>query len=559
MPKPNTINPQTGKRHDFVDPRQNDLAREREARALDRELAVVMRKKRAIEAHDDLLKYTMFTMPDPTAPEDISKSKYEVALVHEKVGEALTAFVNGELKHEDGTVCTQLIFCMPPRHGKTELATKRLAAWVSGRFPQWDIGVATYSDTMAEDIGGDVRATLIGAQHRQVFADYRLRRGGSSKTNIQTEEGGRLIFVGRGGALTGRGMNLGIGDDLFKDHEEARSQAIRDQAWNWFTKVFMTRRMGKKLVMLTMTRWHSDDIIGRITDPENPHYNAVEAKRWKIIRLPAIAEEDDPLGRDVGEALWPDGPSKYDLDFLQSQQRLDPLGFSALYQQSPTVADGVLFKRESIQRYRLSDLPEELRYYCSSDHAVGLKQRNDRSCFLKVGVDRQDNIYVLECDWRRMPTDVAVESMLGMAGGKMRPLLWWAEKGHISKSIGPFLRKRMTETGTYINLVEVTPSTDKEARAQSIAARVAMGKVYFPLGPSWADRAIEELLAFPNGTFDDFVDALSWIGLGLQYQFGPRKSAKKKASEPEFGTLEWVKKNESWERRRDAARRLGSL
>src|SRR5690606_21988997 len=121
------------------------------------------------------------------------------------------------------------------------------------------------------------------------------------------------------------------------------------------------------LVLIIMTRWHSDDIVGRLTDPDNPHYNAVEAKGWKIINIPAIAEEDDPLGRKPGEALWPE---RYDLDFLAQQQRLDPLGFAALYQQRPTVADGVLFRRENIQRYKPDELPEDLRYYAASDHAV---------------------------------------------------------------------------------------------------------------------------------------------------------------------------------------------
>jgi predicted phage terminase large subunit-like protein len=544
MPHPNHTNPLTGFRYGF-EAEQRAKKGGANDRAIEQEIALLERQKVAKEAAEDLLKFMKFVMPDPEAPNDVTRSTYVTTKFHEQVARALEAVERGEIQ--------QLIFCVPPRHGKTQIATKGFGAWLSGRHPDWSIAVASYSDTMAEDFGADTRAILTSAQFKQVFPAYKLRRGGTAKANIQTEEGGRLVYVGRGGPLTGRGASVLLIDDIMKDHEEARSQTIRDQAWNWFTKVAMTRRMGPKLVAITMTRWHSDDIIGRITDPENPCYNAIEAKKWKIIRLPAIAEDDDPLGREEGEVLWPE---RFDLDFLQSQQRLDPLGFAALYQQRPTVADGILFRRENIQRYDPKDLPDDLRYYCTSDHAVGTKQRNDPSCFGKAGVDRQDNLWLVDLFWKRVPTDQAVEAMLAMGGGTHKPIIWWAERGHISQSIGPFLNKRMQETGTYINVREVTPIGDKEQRAQSIAARVAMGKVYIPKGPIW-DKLVEELLAFPNGVHDDAVDMLSLFGLGLQSQFGAQKAAPKK-EEPKFGTLAWVKLNDRWnDERRQAAKAGG--
>lgn len=542
MPNPNSTNPATGKRYNFVDPRDE----ERKARHIDTEISVLDRQKAALEARDDLLKYTMFTMPDPEAPNDVSRSRYRPKPFHKAIARALEEVERGEI--------TQLIFCMPPRHGKTELATKRLAAWFSGRHPDQDIAVASYSDTMAEDFGGDTRAIINSPQHRQVFPTHKLRRGGAAKSNIQTERGGRIFFVGRGGALTGRGAHLLLGDDLFKDHEEARSEAIREQAWNWFTKVFMTRRMGKKLVILTMNRWHSDDVIGRLTDPENPKWSELEASKWKVIRLPAIAEEDDPLGREIGEVLWPED---YGLEFLESQQRLDALGFATQYQQRPSVADGVLFRRENIRRYKPEELPENLRYYCASDHAVGTKQRNDRSCFGKAGVDSRDNLWLIDLFWERAATDKQVEAMLHMAGGKNRPLIWWAGRDHITKSIGPFLYKRMSETGMYINLREVPEIGDKEQKAQSIAARVAIGKVYIPVGPNW-DRLVDEMLAFPNGTFDDAVDMLSLFGRGLQSQFGADKPTAPK-ERPKFGTLDWVREQDKWAKERKLALAAGGF
>jgi predicted phage terminase large subunit-like protein len=542
----NRINPKTGKRYSWVDPQ----AAEKEAEEIRRLQTQVKRTQAAQRARDNLLAFTRYTMPDPEHPNDPERSRYEAAPFLEACSKALEDVERGDIR--------QLIITWPPRHGKTELATKRFAAWYNGRHPEQDIAVASYSDTMAEDFGSDIRAIMGSPAFKQIFSTHKLRRGGAAKSNIQTMQGGRLVAVGRGGALTGRGAHLAIGDDLFKDYEEARSQATRDAAWNWFTKVFMTRRMGKKLVVLTMNRWHSDDIIGRITDPENPHYNEIEASKWKIIRIPAIAEDDDPpeslVGRKPGEALWPE---RFDLDFLQSQMRLDPLGFATQYQQRPTVADGILFRRENIQRYELGKQPEHLRFYCASDHAVKTGQRNDFSCFGKAGVDRQDNLWLTEIFLGKVTTDKQVEIMLQMASGENRPLLWWAGRDHITGSIGPFLFKRMQETNTYINIREMSEIGDKEQKAQSIAARVALGKVYIPNGLMF-DRLVDQMLAFPNGMNDDGVDMMSLFGRGLQSQFGGRAPAQKK-ERPKFGTLAWVKENDRWAADRKRAAELGGF
>lgn len=546
MPRPTDINPQTGKRYDFVPPEKRLSDREAQRRAVEQDIRLLHRVELAKRARDDLMVFTQFTMPDVEHPDDPTKSAYQAARFHYEVAKVLEQVIRGEI--------TQLIFCMPPRHGKTELATKKLSAWFSGKFPQHDVIVASASDLLAGDFGADVRALMHSKRFKLVFPQHKLRRGGNAKDNIQTDRGGRLVFAGRGGTINGRGAHLLLVDDLYKDDVEAQSQTIRDQAWNWFTKVALYRRMGKRLTVLTMTRWHSDDIIGRLTDPENPHYNEQEARAWKIIRLPGVAEEDDPLGRKPGEALWPE---RYDEDYHRGNQRRDPLGFAALTQQRPTVADGVLFRRENVQYYRSHELPDSLRFYCASDHAVGLKQRNDPSCFIKVGIDPQSNIYLIECFWQRVSTDRAVEAMLEMASGNMAPLLWWAEKGHISDSIGPFLRKRMQETGTYINIIEVVPKQDKAQRAQSIAARMGMGKLFFPKDAWFTERAVNELMAFPNGVHDDFVDALAHIGNGLQSQFAAPKQAPVK--EPKFGTLAWVKQQDAWKKQRAEQQHRGGF
>jgi predicted phage terminase large subunit-like protein len=482
-----------------------------------------------------------FTMPDPEDPNDIDRSKYQDARHHQAIAKVIEEVERGGIQF--------LILTMPPRHGKSELVSRRLPAWYLGRHPDQNVVVATYNDDFAKDFGADVRGIVTSSQYKQVFPDTRLQRGGSAKDRLQTTRGGMGTFVGLGGSLTGRGAHLLVIDDVIKSNEEARSKSYRDRAWDWFTKVALTRRMGRKLVIITFTRWHEDDIIGRLTDPNNEYYSASLAKKIRIIDLPAIAGPDDPLGRKEGEALWPDGPDSFDLSFLEDLRAVDPLGFEALYQQRPSVADGVLFRREHVRYYDPADLPDGLRIYCASDHAVTTNQRSDSTVLLKVGVDKQSNIYLLDCWWRKARTDAVVEAMIEMGCGDNPPLVWWAEKGHISKSIGPFLYKRMAETRTFFNVQEVTPVADKEQRAQSIAGRMSMGYVHFPKDRPWVTQAVEQLMAFPNGRHDDFVDALAYIGLGLRSMVpGSPRAAEKKP--PRFGTLNWVKEAQ----RQDAMR-----
>jgi len=543
------VDPNTHKRRDFIDPN----AALDEANRLQHEIRLVGRQRVALEARNDFMTFIQFTMPDPEAPDDVTRSRYHAARHHKKIAKVLELVEKGEIRF--------LILVTAPRHGKSELVSRRLPAWYSGRHPLHDVVVGTYNDDFAMDFGADVRAIMTSSAYRQVFPEHKLRRGGAAKDRLQTDKGGLLSFVGRGGSLTGRGAHLLVLDDLIKDDKEAMSQAIRDQAWNWLTKVAMTRRRGLKLVILTTTRWHTDDPVGRLTNSntdENPYYDENLAKRIKIINLPAIAEEDDPMGRMPGEALWPDGPDQFDLNFLEEQRSLlGPLNFEALYQGRPTIAEGILFRRETIQMYNPSDLPKDLRYYCASDHAVGLKQRNDFTVLLKVGVDEHDDIWLTECFWKKAPTDQVVEAMLAMATGKTRPLVWWAEKDHITKSIGPFLRKRLAETGKYLNIVELPIIGDKQQRAQSIIARSAMGKLHIPAWAGWTARAIDQMLGFPNAPHDDFVDTLSAIGRGLTRQYGPDRVVKPKV-EALPGTLAFLKKHDQHtaEKQRAAQARL---
>lgn len=512
---------------------------EREVAENERQLRIAKRVLAIKHARDKLIPFAKLIMPHPDDPDNSDMSMYRDALHHRVMAAALEEV-------EKGTI-PRLIVTLPPRHGKSQLVCKTFIPWYLARDPYRSVIFATYNDDFAEDFGADIRSTIEHPSFSQVFPYFKLKKGGKAKDRLQTEERGLAVFRGRGGSLTGRGADLLVIDDLLKDAEEANSPTIREKCWEWFTKVAMTRLMsGQARVVIVMTRWHEDDVVGRLTDPSNPHYRESEAKKWKVINLPAIADVGDPMGRAPGEALWPE---RFPLEFLEAQRTLDSRGFSALYQQKPTPEDGEYFRREYIKYYDTKKINwKDMRVYAASDHAVGKsKVKNDQSVLLIVAVDEFDTIYLIDCWHGRDTPEVVIERMLDFMKA-YSPIMWWAEKGHITQSIGPFLRKRQMERNIYTTVEEVTPSQNKEQRAQSIRARMAMGKVLFPRHRQWALEMIEELMKFPNGKHDDFTDTLAYIGLKLGAQHGPSAESPEIDNTPKIGSMAWIKMDSNYRR-----------
>jgi predicted phage terminase large subunit-like protein len=495
-----------------------------------RYLNALKRRKAALVAQNRLISFAKAMKPDPDHPDDPDFSLYQPAKHHEVIAAALEEVEKGKLR--------RLIINCPPRHGKSELASRLFPAWFVGKHPRDSIISACYNEKFSWDFGREVKAILDDPLYRQIFPQLRI--ASASVDRIETETGAKVFFTGRGGSITGRGAIGLVLDDPIKDRVEADSPTTREKVWKWYVQVIRSRLVTSKgWIIIIQTRWHEDDLVGRLTDKTNPNFILTEARKWSIIDLPALARDNDPIGRKEGEPLW---PARFPKDYLEDMREGDPRGFQALYQGSPTPEKGNFFPGECLMTYTKDELPpkESLRFYAASDHAVSTAQERDKTCMGVVGVDKDQNIWVMpDLVWGRYATDVAVERMIDLMA-KFKPLHWWAERGHISKSIGPFLRKRMLERSTFCGIAEVTPVHDKKTRAQAINGRIAMRMVFFPSFAPWWAEARDELLKFPYGVHDDFVDFLAWIGLGLYIQAPPRLVARKSEA-PRQGTLGWVK------------------
>ena len=394
-----------------------------------------------------------------------------------------------------------LLIFAPPGSAKSSYISVALPSWYMGRFPGNSILAASHSTTLAEKWGRKVRNIV--AEH-SVTLGVSLADDSKAAGRWATNKGGEYYAVGVGVGIAGFRAKLGIIDDPFGSREDAESKTIRDKTGDWFDADFSARlQPGAKRVVMH-TRWHEDDLAGRIIE------GARKGKyRIRILSLPAIAGPNDPLGRQVGEYLW-DDPNGYNYGgFLRERQAESrPREWNSLYQQNPTPDEGLYFKREQFRYY--TELPQHLRYYGASDYAVTAKG-GDFTVHAVIGVDPLDNLYVVHIWRQQTETDLWVDAFCDLVL-KYKPLNWAEEQGQIIKSLGPFITKRMRERKAYCMREQFTSVSDKPTRARSFQGRVAMGKVYFPAHSPWLADLEAELLSFPAGVNDDTVDALGLAG-----------------------------------------------
>lgn len=476
--------------------------------------------------------------------------KFQMAPHIKYIGERIAAFANGEVKDKIG-----LLISTPPRHSKSETCSFWTPLWLLHRNPRTRILLASYEATFAEGWGRRVRDYVLDNSDA---LDLHLNPEHAAASAWSLREGGTMHTAGVGGPLTGRGGDVILIDDPIKNQEEAASQVYRDKAWAWFNSVALTRLEPGGFIIAIGTRWHEDDLIGRL---ENASASG-EGLGWEVIKFPALAELGDPLGRPLGQALWPE---RYPEDKLKEiRKSLGPYQFSALYQQNPTPEEGNSVQRRWWRFY--SEDPKDLLE--KADKAIqswdlAIKETTTGSFtvgFVLARVGGQ--IYVLDRFRKRINTPDMLAKVEEWHVRYPKALAKLVEDKAAGPAVISMLHKRIP------GLIPWPPRGSKMQRLNAVIPLIEAGQVLLP-DTQWAKELIEEAAAFPNGAYDDQVDALSqgltylmpeiWSKLDADHAtVASQQRAKETIEERELGNqfYKWIHKSmEKTEKRINAGGR----
>lgn len=411
---------------------------------------------------------------------------------HKVLSDALERVENGTLK--------RLIVNMPPRHGKSELVSVNFPAWCMGRNKDRSIMAASYGAGLATDFGRKVRNIMDDNLYKVLF-DTRLAEDSQSKGAWATNGRGEYNAVGVGGSLTGKGAGILIIDDPVKNREEADSEVTSESIWDWYRSTARTRLTPDGAVVIVMTRWKDDDLVGRIQEEAKLSSGEV----WEVINLPAIAEKDDEY-RKEGEALWAD---HFTIENL-NQVKLD-IGnyeFASQYQQNPVNRETQLFKPELFRYISLEDLKGKITScFVTIDSALSKKKNSDNTGVCINWVD-SENVWHLKAYKVKVDPTELIQLIFDLHR-VYKPESIGLEETTMTQAIEPFLNVEMAKRNIFPNVVPLKHGgVNKEVRIKGLLPRYERGHVYHIIG--LCSDLESELVRFPSSAHDDVMDATAY-------------------------------------------------
>ena len=456
------------------------------------------RKRRVEAARDDLIAFCCAMQAD-----------YKVGKHHRILGDLLMEIAQGREYEYDGkpvkdTGKDRICVNMPPRHGKSQLVSIYFPAWFLGRNPTMKVLMVSHTTDLAVDFGRKVRNLISTPEYKEIFPDTQLAIDSKSAGRWNTSVGGEYFACGVGSALAGRGAHLLLVDDPHNEQDIINGNLdVFDKAYEWFTFGARTRLMPGGRIAIVQTRWHLDDLTGRMT--RDMSQNEL-ADKYEVVEFPAILETEDPLDttKIIEKPLWPEF---FDLDALyRTKASMPTFQWNAQFQQKPTAEEAALVKREWWKEWPHEDPPKCDYIIMTLDAAAEKNNRADYTALTTWGVffHEEDNCYgiILLNSIKKRLEFPELKELAWAEYEEWQPDAFIVEK----KSSGTPLYQEMRRSGLMVQ--EYTPhrgSGDKTARLNSVADIVRSGLVWVPQ-TRWAEELVEEVAGFPFMSNDDLVD-----------------------------------------------------
>ena len=448
------------------------------------------RKRFKNGARDRLALFLTYSMPS-----------YQRQWFHTLIADKCQELYEGKIK--------KLMVFVPPQHGKSEIVSRKFPAWVLGNDPTYKITGCSYSSDLAEGFSRSIQLTIDSPEYQSLFPNTKLpqRGGGGYIRNVDyfdTMDHGFYKAVGVTGGLTGTPVDLAIIDDPVKDKIEAYSETYRQRVWDWYTDVLLTRLHNDSKQLLIMTRWHDDDLAGRILKSEGDE--------WEVVCLPAIKENDDNPDdpRAIGEALWED---RHSLERLRQMEKRSGRTFAALYQQHPSIEGGNIWQKNWFRTISLAQFnaihPKDVAIHFFLDTAYREKKGNsDNDPSGMIAACRIDNyMYIVDAQsvYKKFPDLIKFMPDYVRGHGYTNQSTLRIEPKANGISVVDQLKAE-----TDLNVVETpTPTDSKETRANANSAKIECGRVFLVEG-SWNDGYLHQVTQFPAVAHDEYVDVTNY-------------------------------------------------
>ena len=412
---------------------------------------------------------------------------------HRIIAEALDRVIAGK--------CKRLMIAMPPRHGKSQMGSYLFPAYLMGRDPRSKLIVASHTAELAQRFGRMIRNLMEDDKYKELFPNMLLSVDSKAAGRWNTQQGGEAFFIGKGGAMTGRGGDVIILDDIL-DEQDAMSDTAMENTWEWYTSGPRQRLQPNGSIVVINTRWKTDDLSGRLLKM----HGQLKSDQWELLEFPAIL----PSGGSLWPGFWP-------IEELEKVKMAIGLKkWNAQWQQQPTNDDGAVLKRNWWRRWKHDEPPECSYVIQTYDTAYSKKETADYSVISTWGVfvpsaDSGPNLILLSVKRGRWD----FPELKRVAKDEYR---YWNPDNVLieAKATGTPLQQELRKMGIPVTMYSPggrKSGQDKISRANAVAPILESGMIWYPEQQDWAEEMVEECAAFPNGSHDDQVDAaiMAWM------------------------------------------------